>query len=86
MKRKILAEEKELRKNIRGIYSTLEADSTRDLLLRKITALVSAVREDAIECYHDYLSRPTKFNGVSFEDALRNNMRWRKAAAIREGK
>ncbi len=72
----MLNEERELRKW--SIHINGEKNIGR--YFREITGLVRAVREDCIAAYHDYLARPTKFNGISFEDALRKGMRWRKAA------
>jgi hypothetical protein len=77
MSRKMLAEEKELRTMIRN-------HELKGQLLKATAALVRAVREDCIEAYRDWEGRPTKME-VTFPEALRGNMRWRKVA-IRRGK
>ena len=50
---------------------------------RLIGKLVRALQADAIECYHDWESRPRECAGVTFPDAVRGNKRWRETAAIR---
>jgi len=64
-------------KALRTIIPTYLPNYDHRKLSRLIGALVRAVREDCIVVYLDYLDRPTKFNGLSFENALRKGMRWR---------
>src|SRR3990172_1140107 len=75
----MLKEERELRMWIKG---GADERSYKRNLSRLITAFRRAVIEDAIASYYDWEHRPIGHN-VSFPDALRKGMRWRKT--IRKG-
>jgi hypothetical protein len=81
----MMKEEKELRGWVRA---SCKSEKIRDYhVLRLITALVRAVREDCIEGYLDWEDRPGGHtNRVTFPEAIRKNMRWHPIAIRRKGK